>query len=97
MRGRGEGSIYTRVGRLFLVPVAVLALGACGDDDDGGQTQGAEDLSEAWDDQLSPQQQQYACDAFRTMGAQAAGVQISNITDGNVDAGAAAEVLEDKC
>lgn len=52
---------------------------------------------EAWDDQLTTQQQQYACDAFRTVGAQAAGNQIATITDGRVDAEAAASVLEDKC
>jgi hypothetical protein len=97
VRGRGEGSICMRVGRSLAVLVAVLALGACGADDDGGQTQGAEDLSDAWDDQLTSQQQQYACDAFRTVGAQAAGNQIATITDGRVDADDAAAVLEEKC
>ena len=86
-----------RAGRLVVVLVAVLALGACGDDDDGDQTQSTEDLSEAWDDRLTPEQQQQACAALRTLGAQPAGQQVANMTDGRVDAEAAASVLEDKC
>jgi hypothetical protein len=96
MRGRVESSIWMRGGRLLALLVAVFALGACGNDDDD-QTQDAADLSEAWDDRLTTDQQQHACAAFRSVGAQAAGRQISTITDGEVDADAAAEVLAEKC
>lgn len=99
VRGRGEGSIYIRVGRLLAVLVAVLALGACGDDDDGDQTQTQDsaELSEEWDARLTSDQQQHACAAFRSVGAQAAGQQIETITGGAVDADDAAAVLEEKC